>query len=53
MMKAVNILKAKPLLSRVIAISGKPLVKVIHLDGPESGQMSRLGFMSGQDQRPG
>jgi len=62
-MKSVNIHEAKTNLSRlieqavngepfVIAKSGKPLVKVMRLDAPESGQMRRLGFMSGQIRVP-
>ena len=58
-MKAVNIHDAKTHLSRlvdqaakgesfVIAKAGKPLVKVSALNAPESGQMRRLGFLSGQ-----
>jgi antitoxin (DNA-binding transcriptional repressor) of toxin-antitoxin stability system len=58
-MKAVNIHDAKTHLSRlvdqaakgesfVIAKAGKPLVKVSALTAPESGQMKRLGFLSGQ-----
>ncbi|MHB1756748.1 MAG: type II toxin-antitoxin system Phd/YefM family antitoxin [Leptospirillum sp.] len=62
-MKIVNIHEAKTHLSQliheavngapfVIAKSGKPLVKVMRLDAPESGQMRRLGFMSGQIRVP-
>ena len=58
-MKIVNISDAKTNLSKlvaqaasgepfVIAKYGKPLVKVIPFDAPESKQMSRLGFMSNQ-----
>ena len=58
-MKAVNIHDAKTNLSRlvdqaakgesfIIAKAGKPLVKVSALTAPESGQMKRLGFLSGQ-----
>jgi len=58
-MKAVNIHDAKTHLSRlvdeaakgecfIIAKAGKPLVKVSALTAPESGQMRRLGFLSGQ-----
>ena len=58
-MQTVNIHEAKTHLSRlieqavngepfVIAKAGKPLVKVVALNAPESAQMKRLGFMSGQ-----
>lgn len=58
-MQTVNIHEAKTHLSRlieqaangepfVIAKAGKPLVKVVALNAPETGQMKRLGFMSGQ-----
>lgn len=57
--KTVNIHEAKTNLSKlieaavkgesfVIAKAGKPLVKVMALDAPESGQQKRLGFMAGQ-----
>ena len=60
MMKDVNIHEDKTCLSllciaqavntehSITAQSGKPSVKVGRLDAPESGQMSHLGFMSGQ-----
>jgi antitoxin (DNA-binding transcriptional repressor) of toxin-antitoxin stability system len=32
----------------VIAKAGKPLVKVVALDAPESTQARRLGFIAGQ-----
>jgi antitoxin (DNA-binding transcriptional repressor) of toxin-antitoxin stability system len=32
----------------VIAKAGKPMVKVMPLNAPESGQVKRLGFMVGQ-----
>jgi len=38
--------------SFVIAKAGKPMVKVIALDTPESSQMSRFGFMAGQNKVP-
>lgn len=38
--------------SFVIAKAGKPCVKVMALEAPESGQMKRLGFLSGQIQVP-
>ena len=38
--------------SFVIAKAGKPMVKVIALDTPESSQMKRFGFMSGQIKVP-
>ena len=58
-MRTVNIHEAKTHLSRlieqaakgesfVIAKAGKPLVKVVALNAPETGQMKRLGFMAGQ-----
>lgn len=58
-MQTINIHEAKTHLSRlvdlaakgepfVIAKAGKPLVKVVPLNAPEAGQISRLGFMSGQ-----
>jgi prevent-host-death family protein len=58
-MQTVNIHEAKTHLSRlveqaakgepfVIAKAGKPLVKVTSLDTPVSGQVRRLGFMSGR-----
>lgn len=58
-MQTVNIHEAKTHLSRlveqaakgepfVIAKAGKPLVKVMALNAPESGQLKRLGFMAGE-----
>ena len=58
-MEIVNIHEAKTHLSRlvekaahgepfVIAKAGKPMVKVIPLEAPESAQQKRLGFLSGQ-----
>lgn len=58
-MQIVNIHEAKTHLSRlidmaskgesfIIAKSGKPLVKVMSLNAPESDKMKRLGFMAGQ-----
>ena len=58
-MQTVNIHQAKTQLSRlveqaargepfVIAKAGKPLVKVMALNAPETGQRRRLGFMAGQ-----
>jgi len=55
---AINIHEAKTHLSRlvdqaakgepfVIAKAGKPLVKVVALDAPVSGQLRRIGFMAG------
>jgi prevent-host-death family protein len=38
--------------SFVIAKAGKPMVKVIALDTPESSQMKRFGFMNGQIKVP-
>jgi prevent-host-death family protein len=56
-MLTVNIHEAKTHLSRlieaaakgesfIIAKAGKPLVKVVALDAPESSQVRRLGFMA-------
>lgn len=58
-MQTFNIHEAKTNLSRlvekaangesfVIAKAGKPLVKVVPLNAPESDQQKRLGFMAGQ-----
>jgi antitoxin (DNA-binding transcriptional repressor) of toxin-antitoxin stability system len=58
-MKSINIHEAKTHLSRlveeaargesfVIAKAGKPLVKVSALCSPDSSQIKRLGFLSGQ-----
>jgi prevent-host-death family protein len=58
-MQMVNIHEAKTHLSRlvaqaargepfVIAKAGRPLVKVVPLDAPDSGQARRLGFLLGQ-----
>jgi prevent-host-death family protein len=58
-MRTYNIHEAKTQLSRlvdraangepfVIAKAGKPLVKVIPLDAPATGEARRLGFMSGR-----
>lgn len=58
-MQTINIHDAKTHLSRlvdqaangepfVIAKAGKPLVKVMALNAPESGQVKRLGFLEGQ-----
>lgn len=38
--------------SFLIAKAGKPMVKVIALDTPESSQMKRFGFMAGQVKVP-
>ena len=38
--------------SFVIAKAGKPMVKVVALDTPESSQMRRFGFMAGQIKVP-
>lgn len=62
-MSAVNIHEAKTHLSRlveqatkgesfVIAKAGKPMVKVVALDTPDTGQRRRLGFLVGQFQIP-
>ncbi len=58
-MRTVDIHEAKTHLSRlveaaangepfIIARAGKPLVKVIALEGPESGSMRRIGFLDGK-----
>lgn len=57
--QTVNIHEAKTNLSRlvdqaargepfVIAKAGKPLVKVVPLDAPATGDAKRLGFLEGQ-----
>jgi prevent-host-death family protein len=57
-MRTVNMHEAKTHLSRlvnraangepfIIAKAGKPLVKVVPLDAPVSGERKRLGFMPG------
>ena len=62
-MQTFNIHEAKTQLSRlvdmaakgepfVIAKAGKPLVKVVALDAPETSQAKRLGFMAGQIATP-
>ena len=58
-MLIVNIHEAKTHLSRlieqaakgesfIIAKAGKPMVKVMSLNAPESARVKRLGFMAGQ-----
>jgi len=58
-MHTVNIHEEKTRLSRlieqasagepfIIAKAGKPLVKVMLINAPESSEMKRLGFLSGQ-----
>ena len=62
-MRTYNIHEAKTHLSRlieravkgesfVIAKAGKPLVKVIALDAPESSEVKRVGFLAGQIKVP-
>lgn len=62
-MHTVNIHEAKTHLSRlveqaakgepfIIAKAGRPMVKVSALDVPSSGQIRRLGFLSGQIKVP-
>ena len=62
-MRTVNIHEAKTHLSRlveqaangdpfVIAKAGRPMVKVLPLDAPESAIAKRLGFMSGEIEVP-
>ena len=36
----------------IIAVDGKPLVKVVAADAPAAGAKSRLGFMEGEIQIP-
>ena len=56
-MRVVNMHEAKTHLSRLVAAAadgepfiigraGKPLVKVIAIDGPDPGEERRLGFMA-------
>ena len=58
-MRTVNMHEAKTHLSRlvekaaqgepfVIARAGKPLVKVVAVDAPEPGAVSRIGFLQGK-----
>ena len=58
-MHTVNMHEAKTHLSRlvkaaaegepfVIARAGKPVVKVVAVDAPDSGSVRRLGFLAGQ-----
>ena len=62
-MRQVNIHEAKTHLSRlielaakgepfVIAKAGKPMVKVMAIDAPDSGQARRLGFLAGRIEVP-
>lgn len=62
-MKSVNIHEAKTHLSRlvdqaakgepfVIAKAGRPLVKVVALDSPDSRDIRRLGFLTGAFEVP-
>lgn len=62
-MQTYNIHEAKTQLSRlveqaakgepfVIAKAGKPMVKVMAIDTPESAQKMRLGFLAGQVKLP-
>ena len=62
-MKTHNIHEAKTNLSRlveraaagesfIIAKAGKPMVKVVSVDAPDSAAMKRRGFMAGQVQIP-
>ena len=62
-MKTVGVHEAKTHLSRlidqavkgepfVIAKGGTPMVKVMAIDTPSSGQQRRLGFMAGQGNVP-
>lgn len=58
-MRTVNMHEAKTHLSRlveaaangepfIIARAGKPVVKVVAVEAPESGSMRRIGFLDGQ-----
>ncbi|HET7413255.1 MAG TPA: type II toxin-antitoxin system prevent-host-death family antitoxin [Pararhizobium sp.] len=58
-MRTINIHEAKTHLSSlvaraaegepfIIAKAGKPLVKVVAVDAPTSGEMRRIGFMEGE-----
>ena len=58
-MRIVDIAEAKANLSRlvteaaagepfIIAVDGKPLVKVVAVDAPATGTARRLGFMEGE-----
>lgn len=62
-MRIVNMHEARKHLSRlvheaskgesfIIAKAGKPLVKVIPLDAPSSGERKRIGFLTGQIEVP-
>lgn len=62
-MQTYNIHEAKTQLSRlveqaargesfVIAKAGRPMVKVMAIEAPVSGQMKRFGFMAGQIKVP-
>jgi prevent-host-death family protein len=62
-MKTVNMHEAKTHLSRlveqavqgepfIIAKAGKPMVKVVAVDAPDTTRKSRLGFMKGQFKVP-
>ena len=62
-MRTVNMHEAKTHLSRlvdraangepfIIAKAGKPLVKVVPLDAPTEGKLSRIGFMDGMIEVP-
>ena len=62
-MKTVGVHEAKTHLSRlidqavkgepfVIAKGGRPMVKVMAIDSPSTGQQRRLGFMAGQGSVP-
>jgi len=61
--EAINIHEAKTRLSQlvsrtaegegfIIAKAGKPMVRVIAIDSPTSGQQKRLGFLAGQFRVP-
>ena len=63
-MRTVNMHEAKTHLSRlveaaangepfIIARAGKPVVKVVSVEAPESGAMRRIGFLDGKISVPG
>lgn len=62
-METVNIHEAKTRLSKlleqvsrgepfIIAKAGRPIAKVVAVEAPETGQVQRLGFLSGEIEVP-
>ena len=62
-METINIHQAKTRLSRlvelaakgdgfIIAKAGRPMVKVLPLDAPETGEEQRVGFLAGRIEIP-